>query len=343
VEHNLALAGAAGFGAIIGWYVYYVNRYRKGDVQFSDLTTLIGVIGGAGITRLFAGDGTAGALGAGDLFGAYGLGLFVGFFGYYCVLLVQVAISANFSIDWFLDGRRIRATDPYWVPEEVGSTIRPEMVPPTATEATPFATETSIARSVLGTAVAPGGAVEPSGAFWCARYPGSRSTSDLLPNFRTCVDAFIEAVRHAGADVQINATYRPPERAYLMHYAYQIGRLGMDPRTVPPMAGVAIAWLHRTATGVPDLAASREAAREMVATYGIRFPPALISRHTQRRGIDMDIGWTGSLKVANAQGEEATIATEPRSGLNPQLHAVGKTYGVIKLVSDPPHWSDDGH
>jgi hypothetical protein len=22
--------------------------------------------------------------------------------------------------------------------------------------------------------------------------------------------------------------------------------------------------------------------------------------------------------------------------------AVGKTFGVIKLLSDPPHWSDDG-
>ena len=25
------------------------------------------------------------------------------------------------------------------------------------------------------------------------------------------------------------------------------------------------------------------------------------------------------------------------------LNAVGATYGVNKLVSDPPHWSDDGH
>jgi uncharacterized Zn-binding protein involved in type VI secretion len=25
------------------------------------------------------------------------------------------------------------------------------------------------------------------------------------------------------------------------------------------------------------------------------------------------------------------------------LHAVGASYGVHKLVSDPPHWSDDGH
>src|SRR2546423_3736504 len=107
MEHALALGGAAGFGAIIGWYVYYVNRYRKGDVQFRDLTTLIGVIGGAGITRLFAGDaGGGGLLGAGDLFGACGLGLVIGFFGYYCAVLIQVAGSQHFSIDGVLYGAR---------------------------------------------------------------------------------------------------------------------------------------------------------------------------------------------------------------------------------------------
>ena len=41
MNHSLPYLGAAGFGAIIGWYVYYINRYRKGDVQFSDLTTLV--------------------------------------------------------------------------------------------------------------------------------------------------------------------------------------------------------------------------------------------------------------------------------------------------------------
>ena len=57
----------------------------------------------------------------------------------------------------------------------------------------------------------------------------------------------------------------------------------------------------------------------------------------------MDIGWNGDLTLANARGQAVTIDTEPRSGMNPRLHAVGKTYGVMKLASDPPHWSDDGH
>ena len=96
--------GAGGFGLLIGWYVYYINRYRKGDVQFSDLVTLVGVIGGGTVTALFpmANSDTTKP----DLFGAYGVGLAIGFFGYFLVLLAMVGISPNFDIDWFLDGRR---------------------------------------------------------------------------------------------------------------------------------------------------------------------------------------------------------------------------------------------
>jgi hypothetical protein len=94
----LQLVGAGAFGALIGWYVYYINRYRKGSVQFSDLVTLIGILGGAAILALFP----AGT----DLFGAYGIGLAIGFFAYFLVLLMLAASSSNFNGDWFLDGRR---------------------------------------------------------------------------------------------------------------------------------------------------------------------------------------------------------------------------------------------
>lgn len=95
---TLQLIGAAGFGAIIGWYVYYINRYRKDDVQFSDLASVIGIIGGGAILTLFQPQT--------DLFGAYGIGLFIGFFSYLIVLGLQVRHSENFSVDFFLDGRR---------------------------------------------------------------------------------------------------------------------------------------------------------------------------------------------------------------------------------------------
>jgi hypothetical protein len=80
-----------------------------------------------------------------------------------------------------------------------------------------------------------------------------------------------------------------------------------------------------------------------MAKYEIQFPAALVSRHTQRRAIDMTIGWQGTLKITDFDGVAHSIASSPRDGSNPELIAVGKTFGVIKLPSDPPHWSDDGH
>jgi hypothetical protein len=103
--------GAAAFGAILGWYLYYINRYRKADVQLGDLVTLVGVLGGGAIVSLFPAKT--------DLFGAYGLGLFAGFFSYFTVLLVLVGRSPNFDHDWFLDGRRKRPSGDYYIPSEV--------------------------------------------------------------------------------------------------------------------------------------------------------------------------------------------------------------------------------
>lgn len=95
---RVQLLGAGGFGAFIGWYVYYINRYRKSDVQLSDLVAVIGAVGGGAVLALFPAKT--------DLFGAYGIGLSLGFFGYFLVLTILVKISKNFDFDWFLDGRR---------------------------------------------------------------------------------------------------------------------------------------------------------------------------------------------------------------------------------------------
>ena len=100
---TIQLLGAGGFGAIIGWFVYFINRYRKEDVSWSDLTTVIGIIGGGAILTLFPAST--------DLFGAYGIGLFIGFFGYFLFLTMWVRISPNFTVDWFLDGRRKKPAD----------------------------------------------------------------------------------------------------------------------------------------------------------------------------------------------------------------------------------------
>ena len=89
--------GAFAFGLVLGWFLYFLNRYRK-EVSLADLTTVIGAVGGGAILALFPAKT--------DLFGAYGIGLAVGFFGYFLVLMALVAKSPNFGVDYLIDGRR---------------------------------------------------------------------------------------------------------------------------------------------------------------------------------------------------------------------------------------------
>jgi len=114
---TVQLLGAAGFGMLIGWYVYFINRYRKSDVQLSDLVTVIGAIGGGAVLALFP----AGT----DLFGAYGIGLAIGFFGYFIVLIFLVGTSKYFDVDWFLDGRRKLPDGNWFVPDWGKEKVRP--------------------------------------------------------------------------------------------------------------------------------------------------------------------------------------------------------------------------
>lgn len=97
--------------------VYYINRYRKADVQLSDLVTLIGIIGGGAILALFPAKT--------DLFGAYGIGLAAGFFFYFLVLIFLVGLSPNFTADFFLDGRRRKPTGGFYIPDDIAGTVHP--------------------------------------------------------------------------------------------------------------------------------------------------------------------------------------------------------------------------
>lgn len=100
---TIHLIGAGAFGAVVGWYVYYINRWRKDDVQLSDIVTLLGAIGGAAVLALFPAKS--------DLFGAYGIGLAAGFFLYFFILVVLVNKAPGFTSAWFLDGRAPALSD----------------------------------------------------------------------------------------------------------------------------------------------------------------------------------------------------------------------------------------
>jgi hypothetical protein len=83
----LAVIGAGFFGVVIGWVTYRTLRRREGAAQLSDIATVIGAVGGAAVTKLFEDP---------DLFGAYSIGLAIGFFVYLAIgLAVEGTESAS--------------------------------------------------------------------------------------------------------------------------------------------------------------------------------------------------------------------------------------------------------
>ena len=179
-----------------------------------------------------------------------------------------------------------------------------------------------------------------SGREWVNQFPTSRSLDDLKPPFRAPAKAFVAALQAAGATVKINATLRPPERGFLMHWAFMIARMGFSAAKVPADSNIDINWVHATAMG------SKQAAEEMVVDYGIARMPSLTSLHYQGLAIDMSVSWTGALTIKNKAGANVQVTSAPRSGENSDLIRVGAGYGVVKALpqlKDPPHWSFNGH
>jgi hypothetical protein len=193
-----------------------------------------------------------------------------------------------------------------------------------------------------------------SGPKWVNRYPASDKVVDLENSFSESVTNFINALELGGASVEILATTWPPERAYLMHWAWLIAREEVDPRAVPPIDEIEfeadvspnldIGWWHGT------LEASQKAAEELRREFGIdelEAPPPLNSRHVSGEAIDMRISWsTNPLIVRDPVGEEVEITEAPFDETNPLLIAVGAAYGVIHygdVDADAVHWSVDGN
>lgn len=211
------------------------------------------------------------------------------------------------------------------------------------------------------------GCGELAGAQWPKRYPGDNRLAALEEPFRSNVRAFYNALLNAGATVNVIQVYRPQPRAYLMHYAWRIakgrasGRMAtIDAVNVPKYDGpepVPICWMHRDWIGRYDKPASIAAAQAMVDKYGIHeHGAAYPTNHSKRMAIDWKITWphNKSLKIrwgprrprAQLRNRTLLISSFPHSGMNRELWAVGRSYGVIKYngtVPDPPHWSATGN
>lgn len=99
---QLSVLGAMGLGFVLGWMLYFVNRYRK-DVSISDLGTIVAALAGATVLGFI----DVGELTKGAMVGAYGVGLFLGFLAYGYVLYRLVKSHPDqYDLVWFIDGRR---------------------------------------------------------------------------------------------------------------------------------------------------------------------------------------------------------------------------------------------
>jgi len=80
--------GALAFGLVIGWILYRTLRHNTTPGDLNNISAVIGAVGGAAVTGMFKAE---------DLFGAYCIGLAVGFFLY---LLLGATIFKN--VKWVL-------------------------------------------------------------------------------------------------------------------------------------------------------------------------------------------------------------------------------------------------
>jgi hypothetical protein len=190
-------------------------------------------------------------------------------------------------------------------------------------------------------------------------WKNSTNIKDLDPSFKGKVQKFTEALKNAGIVFAVESTFRPEERAYLMHYAWQIAHGREHANAIPIKENVFIEWKHLDAAGNFSESDSIHAAMEMVAAFHIdtknKNAPAEKSMHTVRAAIDMEITkWSGKKTIKDASGISVEIDSAKNQvdnkgnlnvNLNKDLIKVGNSFGLLKLTNpqdDPNHWSFNG-
>ncbi len=177
-----------------------------------------------------------------------------------------------------------------------------------------------------------------SGAHWVEKYRTEPTLDLLVEPFKSNISSFIAMLRSNQSRVAISATYRAPQRAWLMHWAWMIatGKIKYAKlNSISNPLKLDIVWDHG------DEASSREAARAMVSGYHMAHVAALSSRHTEGRAVDITIRRLPEILKIDKQEYPIGVA---KADANEALWFVGEhLFSVKKLASDPPHWSDDGH
>lgn len=198
-----------------------------------------------------------------------------------------------------------------------------------------------------------------SGQDWWEDFHPPMDIAWLEPAFQQNVSRFVLALADQSIIPNVISVYRPPERAYLMHYCFKIAT-GLAPEKIDERPDtVAISWKHYRADGTYDPVASIAAAKELAVRFGIYdpdpvngrknpSPPAYPSNHSTGIAVDIKFTWTGEKTVPRGDGP-GTLTIRPQDltkGVNDpariDLSLLGKTYGVIRTNHKSNHWSTTG-
>jgi O-antigen/teichoic acid export membrane protein len=115
----IVAVGAFAFGVVMGWITYRTLRRKEGGTGLSDIATVGGAVAGAWVTSLFPAESLA--------FGAYCIGLAVGFFTYLrtALKLSKEVGETEKVLDWLGTTREVK-------PDSEASTPSGSGLPPTA-------------------------------------------------------------------------------------------------------------------------------------------------------------------------------------------------------------------
>jgi hypothetical protein len=205
---------------------------------------------------------------------------------------------------------------------------------------------------------------EPLGPRWTARYLDPSSREQCLEALRRKrpgsdlaerVDGLLAQLEEQGAQVWLTSTVRSRERGYLMWGAYLLSRA--QPNELAPAIArlrslnsewkldVPISWAH------PDGArATRDAARRMADAYRVVHASEGGARNSSHYGggaVDMvALALPRKLTLRAPDGATRTFDLSAPAhardlSLEPELiRWIEVHFGLHKLTSDYPHWSD---
>lgn len=193
-----------------------------------------------------------------------------------------------------------------------------------------------------------------SGKEWVKEYKDKASIEDLSSPFKENVKDFLKAIDEAKKKTpkakityHISSTRRPYKRAVLMHYCHKVAHNKISPQQAQietQKENIPINWIHTDSSGKYSEKISRAKALEMKNAYGMRDKASLTSNHILGKAIDMTITWTKNIDIKDKTGKAYTLT--PNNGAKcKELQDIGATYGVYKLVKNPPddpHWSFNG-